>query len=363
MSPKGTVLVAGASGVIGEATVDRFVALGWNVIAVSRRRPEGDGAAKAHHVALDLRDPVATATGVAGLPPVDHVVYAALYEKPGLVPGWFEQDQMDTNLAMLANLMEPLLARGGIRHVSLLQGTKAYGAHHHAIPVPAREAAPRDPHDNFYWLQEDWLRAASARAGFDWTIWRPQLVVGGAVGAAMNVAPVIGVFAALAREEGVPFGFPGGPAYVWEAVDAALVARACAWAAESPAARNEIFNLTNGDVFAWRDLWPALADTLGVTPGPDAPLRLAEWLPARAAVWDRLVARHGLKPLSLAAILGESHHYADLCFATGETEVRTPTFLSTIKLRQAGFHDVVDTAVMFRHWLGVLQARRVLPPA
>jgi len=149
MSPKGTILVAGASGVIGEATVDRFVALGWNVVAVSRRPPEGEGAAKAHHVALDLRDPVATAAGVAGLPPVDHVVYAALYEKTGLVAGWFEQDQMDTNLAMLANLMDPLLARGGIRHVSLLQGTKAYGAHHHAIPVPAREAAPRDPHDNF----------------------------------------------------------------------------------------------------------------------------------------------------------------------------------------------------------------------
>jgi len=86
--------------------------------------------------------------------------------------------------------------------------------------------ASADAHENFYWLQEDYLREAAARHGFSWTIWRPQLVVGGAVGAAMNLAPVIGAFAALAAEEGVPFGFPGGAPYVWEAVDAALIARA-----------------------------------------------------------------------------------------------------------------------------------------
>jgi nucleoside-diphosphate-sugar epimerase len=159
----------------------------------------------------------------------------------------------------------------------------------------------------------------------------------------------------------VPFGFPGGHPYVWEAVDARLIARACAWAAESPAARNEVFNITNGDVFSWRALWPTLAETLGVEPGPDAPVRLAEWLPARAGLWDDVVRRHGLRPLPLAAILGESHHYADLCFAYGEIAPRPPTFLSTIKLRQAGFHDVVDTEEMFRHWLEVLVARRILP--
>jgi nucleoside-diphosphate-sugar epimerase len=358
---EGTVLVAGASGVIGEAAVAHFSALGRPVIAVSRRPPEDVAGRDVRHVAVDLRDSAATAAAAADLPPINHVVYAALFEKPGLVPGWYERDQMETNLAMLRNLMEPLAAKGGIAHVSLLQGTKAYGAHVHPIPVPARERAPRDAHENFYWLQEDWLRAAADRFGFGWTIWRPQLVVGGAVGAAMNVAPVIGVFAALAKAEGVPFGFPGGHPYVWEAVDARLIARACAWATESTAARNEIFNITNGDVFAWRELWPAFAETLGVEPGSDAPIRLAEWLPARSGRWDEIVRRHGLRPLPLAAILGESHHYADLCFAYGETTPRPPTFLSAIKLRQAGFHDVVDTEEMFRHWLQVLIARRILP--
>jgi len=148
---------------------------------------------------------------------------------------------------------------------------------------------------------------------------------------------------------------------VWEAVDAALIARACLWAAESPAARDEIFNITNGDVFSWRDLWPALAAALGVEAGPDAPIRLAEWLPARAAVWDRIVARHGLRPPPLSAVLGESHHYADLCFAFREAETRPPTFVSPIKLRQAGFGECIDTEAMFAKWFRQFQATGLLP--
>ena len=50
---------------------------------------------------------------------------------------------MDTNLQMLQNLLEPLLASAkGLKHVSLLQGTKAYGVHLHPIPIPARERFP-----------------------------------------------------------------------------------------------------------------------------------------------------------------------------------------------------------------------------
>ena len=41
---------------------------------------------------------------------VTHVVYTALYEKPGVVQGWRERDQMETNLRMLKNLFEPLKA-------------------------------------------------------------------------------------------------------------------------------------------------------------------------------------------------------------------------------------------------------------
>lgn len=358
-----TVLVAGASGLVGTAAVERFLAEGWDVIAVSRRRPEVDHPAPFRHLAVDLQDPAACREAFGRLGEVTHVVYAAVYEKPGLVQGWYERDQMETNRAMLANLMEPLMAGADLAHVSLLQGTKAYGAHVHPIPIPARERAPRDPHDNFYWLQEDYVREAAARQGWTFTIWRPQLIVGPNHGVVMNLPPVIGCYAALCREEGLPFGFPGGAANVWQAVDTRLVAGALLWGATAEAAAGETFNLTNGEVFHWRDLWPAMAATLGVEVGPDRPVPLGEVLPTKAAVWDRIVARHGLRPIPLADLLGESHHYADVCFAYGAPQPRPPTLVSTIKVKQAGFGDTFDTEASFCHWLRVLMERDVLPPA
>jgi nucleoside-diphosphate-sugar epimerase len=235
--------------------------------------------------------------------------------------------------------------------------------HRHPIRIPARERYPRDDHPNFYWLQEDHLREASAERGFGWTILRPQLVVGPAYGVAMNLPPVIGAYAAICRAEGRPFGFPGGLTYVTEAVDVRLVADAALWAATEPRAWGEHFNLTNGEVFEWRDLWPALADVLGVDPGPDEPVRLGEFLPGKSDVWDDLVRRHRLRPLRLLELLGESHHYADYCFAHGAKRVPAPAFVSTVKIKQAGFCGTWDTEESMRHWLQVLIERRVLPPA
>jgi len=60
----------------------------------------------------------------------------------------------------------------------------------HPIAIPAREDRPRDQHENFYWLQEDYIRGKQAGAGWSFTIWRPQIVFGGAVGVAMNLIPI-----------------------------------------------------------------------------------------------------------------------------------------------------------------------------
>lgn len=358
----GTVLIAGASGLVGTACVDRFLSDGWEVVALSRRPPEVFSPRPYRHLAVDLRDAAATREAVRDLGAVTHVVYTALYEKPGLMPGWRERDQMDTNLAMLRNLMDPLVAVARLRHVTLMQGTKAYGAHVHPMRVPGRESQPRDDHENFYWLHEDFLAAQSAAAGFDVTIMRPQLIVGPNHGVAMNLPPVIGAYAAICRELGRPFSFPGGIGTVWEAVDTRLVANAIHWAATAPAAAGQHFNLTNGEVFEWRDMWPSLASQLGVSPGPDEPLSMASFLPEHAEVWDRVVARYGLRPIPMDALLGESHHYADLAFAYGRTEPGPPTFLSTVKIKQAGFTEVRDTEQSFTYWLSVLQDRRILPP-
>jgi hypothetical protein len=185
--------------------------------------------------------------------------------------------------------------------------------------------------------------------------------VGAATGVAMNLAPVIGAYAAVCKEEGQPFAYPGGISYVWEAVDARLLANVFVWAIRTPAAAGQHFNVTNGDVFEWRNLWPSFAQVLGVEVGPDQPRALATWLPAKSAVWDRVVARRGLRKTSMTDLLGESHHYADFCFAHGATTPPPPAFVSAIKLRQAGFTEVCDTEDMFRYWLENLIERGILP--
>ena len=356
------VLVAGATGVVGQAVVRHFAKRGdCQVTALSRRKP--DELWGARHCSVDLNDEQATHALVSELRDVTHLVFAALYEKPGLIQGWLEADQIETNARMLRNLFEPLdTTAERLRHVTLLQGTKAYGAHVRPLPIPAREhRSELRSVPNFYWQQEDYLRAKQAGKNWVFTILRPQIIFGLSIGAAMNLIPVIGVYAAIARARGEALAYPGGDAPVLEAVDADLLAEAIDWAGRTPEAVNEIFNVTNGDVFRWQDCWPAMADALGLEVGTPEPVRLAECLPALAPEWDQLRSQHKLVAPDLLRFLGESIHYADFCMAYGATSPPSPALVSTIKLRQAGFHVCMDTEAMFKKWFRVFEHARLLP--
>ena len=199
--------------------------------------------------------------------------------------------------------------------------------------------------------------------GFNYTILRPQLIVGPNYGVVMNLPPIIGAYAALCEHTNQPFAFPGGVDWVWEAADARLVGDACLWAAQNHehGAHNETFNLTNGEVFMWRDMWDAIANTLGVVAAPDTPVSMAEFFADKETLWQEVVQAHNLKPIELSALLGESHFYADLCFAYGAQQPPPPTFVSTVKIKQAGFTQTYNTEESFCHWLEYLQQQKIIP--
>ena len=160
------VVVAGATGLVGNAALRHFGALGGcEVLALSRRRPRDLHGAR--HIPIDLTDSAQCMQAAAELQGATHLVYAALYEAPNLIDGWRDPSQIRTNDLMLRNLMaalEPVAPQ--LRHVALLQGTKAYGVHVRPLTVPAREGrSEMYQQPNFYWAQENFLRELQRGTG------------------------------------------------------------------------------------------------------------------------------------------------------------------------------------------------------
>jgi hypothetical protein len=154
---------------------------------------------------------------------------------------------------MLRNLMAGLEpAAPQLRHVALLQGTKAYGVHVRPLTVPAREGrSEMYEQPNFYWAQENFLRELQHGKAWHWSILRPVLIVGETIGGAMDLIPPLGVYAAMLREQGRALDYPG--VRRGRRRSTSISWRAIGWAGEA-AARNEAFNVTNGDVFTWENV-------------------------------------------------------------------------------------------------------------
>jgi nucleoside-diphosphate-sugar epimerase len=356
------VVVAGATGLVGNAALRHFGSKNeCEVVALSRRKPRQLYGAR--HVPIDLTVSAQCARTAPDLRGATHLVYAALFEAPNLVDGWRDANQIRTNDAMLRNLMaalEPVAP--SLQHVALLQGTKAYGVHVRPLTVPAREGrSEMYEQPNFYWAQENFLREQQRGKEWHWSILRPVLIVGEAMGGAMDLIPPLGVYAAMLREQGRALDYPGGAVRVSQAVDVDLLARAIAWTGEAEAARNEAFNVTNGDVFTWENIWPAIAEALDMKPGAPAPLSLAREYPNWIAPWERLRTQYDLISPGLEAFVGLSFQYADYSMRYGQTEPGPPSIVSTVKINQAGFTEMMDTEAMFRKWFRRAKASRLLP--
>ncbi|MGP3732172.1 SDR family oxidoreductase [Streptomyces sp. GDS52] len=346
----GTVLVAGDGGLIGSYAAREYTRLGWTVHGVSRRAL--DDVPWQHH-SVDLLDPESATSGLAGLRDVTHLVFAAYVEKPT------DAELIEVNDALLRNTLDALRAAGApLRHVTLYQGGKAYGHHLGYFTTPAKESDPRLVAPHFYSTQEDLLRQAAAERGFTFTALRPEGVTGYATGNPMNLLLVIGVYAAICKELGLPMRFPGTRAaydVLYQTTDAELLARATVWAGSADSAAGQVFNVTNGDQFRWSGLWPRFAEHFGMDYAPPQQMSLTEAMPTRADVWRRLVDRHGLVPTPYEKLVAWPvgdflfHHEAD-------------NITSTVKIRQAGFADALDTETRLLQRFDRLVEQKVLPP-
>ena len=345
-----TVLVAGASGVIGGAHVRRLAGRDdVDVIALSRR-PLAVEAANLRCIAADLTDP----DPELGEPlrTVTHLVYAAFVD----APGW--QAQRAPNAALFeASLDLAASSCPSLRHITLLQGMKAYGSHLGPFKTPAKESDPRIPRGHFYDDQEDALRARAAERGWTWTALRPHVVIGPAQRSPQNLIAVLAVYATLEKERGRPLSFPGPEAAfdaVYQATDAGLLSRAIEWAGTDDRAAGQIFNITNGDFFRWRHVWPRLAAVFAMEAAGPEPRQLSETMADADAVWPGLVARHGLEANRLEDLV--SWPFADYVFGT-----TWDVMADTLKCRAAGFLEFVDSERMLVDRLQEMRRLKVVP--
>ena len=167
------------------------------------------------------------------------------------------------------------------------------------------------------------------------------------------------VYAVIRRAEGLPLCHPGGGGYVTEAIDTRLIARCLEWAARAEAARDEIFNITNGDSITFPGLWPTLARHFGMQMSEPEPQRLQDIMPTKAHIWEQIAREQQLRPVPYEKLVGPSWQFADFNFAAGKNPA--PVVVSTIKLRQAGFHDCIDTEDMLVELLELYQTEGILP--
>ena len=353
---KRTALVVGASGIVGQNLAAELVARGeWDVYGLARRPLAVTGVTP---VAADLQDPASLRQALQGTSPT-HVFFASWLRQAT------EAENIRVNAGMVRNLLDALSNQKSVQHVALVTGLKHYlGPFENygkgSLPqTPFREEQGRLDVENFYYAQEDEVFAAAERDGFGWSVHRPHTIVGYALGNAMNMGVTLAVYATLCREAGRPMVFPGSAAQ-WHGLsdmtDARLLAKHLLWAATTPAARNQDFNIVNGDVFRWSWMWSRLADFFGV---PAAPFSgevtpLETQLAAAEEDWRAIATKYGLIEPDMHKLVSAWHTDADL-----GRPIEVVTDMS--KSRRLGFLEYQPTDDSFFDLFTRLRAERVIP--
>src|ERR1700749_936665 len=96
---KRTALVTGASGLAGGYMLAHLLEQGgWDIVAVSRRKPSIPGDYK--HIAVDLLDPIDCRTKLGPLPNLPPLFYFAIPERPD------PAETLSANANMFFNLVK-----------------------------------------------------------------------------------------------------------------------------------------------------------------------------------------------------------------------------------------------------------------
>ncbi len=350
-SQKKVALVVGANGVIGGNLINHLSELNdWSIVGLSRRG--GVSTDCITYIPVDLLDVQETKAKLASQTDVTHIFYAAFQDRPS----WSEL--VAPNLAMLTNVVDAIEpVAPNLEHISLMQGYKVYGAHLGPFKTPARETDANHMPPEFNIDQQDFLERRQKDQSWSWSALRPSVVIGFGLGNPMNLAIAIAIYATMSKRLGLPLRFPGKPgAYdsLMEMTDAGLLARATVWAATTKSCANQAFNINNGDLFRWSEMWPKIANFFDLEVAPPLPMSLATIMDDKESLWNEILAEYELT----------THSYQDVSswgFADAVFSWNYDFFADGTKARRLGFHEHVDTEEMFLEVFKDLRERKIIP--
>lgn len=353
---KQTALIVGVSGIAGSGLADLLLASGdWTIYGLARQPKPREGVT---NIAVDLQDANATKQALKDIHPT-HVFLTTWLRQPT------EAENIRVNSGMVRNVLDALSAAKTVQHVALVTGLKHYLGPFEAygkgvLPAtPFREDQPRLNIENFYYAQEDEVFAAATRDNYGWSVHRPHTIIGYAPGNAMNMGTTLAVYASICKELGQPMRFPGSSVQ-WHSLtdmtDARILAKQLLWAATTPAARNQAFNVTNGDIFRWSWMWKQLAAWFNV----DAEELQGEGIPLEtqlqnaAPLWKQIAAKHNLAEPAFNVLSSAWHTDADL-----GRPIEVVTDMS--KSRKLGFTAYQPTDESFFDLFQKLRDGRLIP--
>ncbi len=350
-------LVVGSTGITGSNLAHELISQGWTTYGLARN--PNRSVSGLNPVQADLLDEKSLTDALENIAPT-HIFFTTWMRNDT------EEENIRINSALVRNLLQALSPKKSVKHVALVTGLKHYlgpfeaYANAGSLPeTPLRETQPRLEYPNFYYAQEDAVYEAAERDHFTWSIHRPHTVIGYAIGNLMNMGTTLAVYASICKETGAKFIWPGSAAQ-WDGLsdvtDARVLAKQLVWASTAEAAKNQAFNVTNGDVFRWKWLWYRIADYFGIEAEGynDSVKPLEKELEDKQEIWKEIAVRYELKENDLPKLASAWHTDLDL---GRPIEVMT----DVSKSRKAGFTVFESTEDSFFDLFEKLKEERIIP--
>ncbi|ONI33465.1 hypothetical protein PRUPE_1G426200 [Prunus persica] len=368
-TPKSVGLVIGVTGIVGNSLA-RILPQSdtpggpWKVYGVARRpRPHWNSDYPMEYIQCDISDPKDTVSKLSRLTDVTHIFYVTWASRST------EPQNCEANAAMIRNVLRVVITNApNLCHVCLQTGTRHYFGPYESLgkvepqEPPCLEDLPRLNAPNFYYALEDVLFEEVGKKedlNITWSVHRPGSIFGFSPYSLVNIVAMLSVYASICKHEKKPLRFPGSEA-AWncysDVSDADLIAEQQIWAAVDPNAKNEAFNVNNGDVFKWKQFWTVLAEQFEIEEyGFDEEgggFSLLEMMKEKEGVWEEIVRENQLEPTKLEEI---GWWLLDLFFS-GEG-----LMTSMNKSKEHGFLGFRNSRKSFVSWIDKNKAFKIVP--